>query len=64
MTQQFQYWALYPEETTMQKHTCAPMFIASLCTIARTLKQPECPLTGERIKKIWYIHKQWTITQP
>ena len=30
------------------------MFIAALFTIARTWKQPRCPLTGERIKKLWY----------
>ena len=31
------------------------MFIAALFTIARTLKQPRCPLTEEWIKKLWYI---------
>ena len=34
-----------------------PMFIAVLFTIAKTWKQPKCPLTGEWIKKMWYIHK-------
>ena len=28
---------------------------AALCTIARTQKQPKCPLTEEWIKKMWYI---------
>ena len=32
------------------------MFIAALFTIARTWKQPKCPLTDERIKKMWYIY--------
>ena len=32
------------------------MFIAALFTIARTWKQPRCPLTDERIKNLWYIH--------
>ena len=32
------------------------MFIASLFTIARTWKQPRCPLTDEWIKKWWYTH--------
>ena len=32
------------------------MFIATLCTIARTGKQPTCPLTDEQIKKLWYIY--------
>ena len=31
------------------------MFIAALFTIARTWKQPVCPLTEEWIKKMWYI---------
>ena len=33
-----------------------PMFIAELFTIARTWKQPSFPLTGEWIKKLWYIY--------
>ena len=32
------------------------MFIAALFTIARTWKQPRCPLTDEWIKKMWYIY--------
>ena len=32
------------------------MFIAALLTIARTWKQPKCPLTDERIKKMWHIY--------
>ena len=32
------------------------MFIAALFTIAKTWKQPKCPLTDEWIKKIWYIY--------
>ena len=32
------------------------MFIAALFTIARTWKQPKCPLTGKWIKNIWYIY--------
>ena len=31
------------------------MFIA-LFTIARTRKQPKCPLTDEWIKKMWYTY--------
>ena len=31
------------------------MFTAALFTIARTWKQPRCPLTDELIKKLWYI---------
>ena len=32
------------------------MFIAVLFTIAATWKQPKCPSTDERIKKMWYIY--------
>ena len=31
--------------------------MVTLFTIARTWKQPKCPLTDEWIKKIWYIYK-------
>ena len=46
----------YPEKTVIQKVSCTTMFIAALFTIARTLKQPKCPSTGEWIKKMWYIY--------
>ena len=32
------------------------MFTAALFAIARTWKQPRCPLTEEWIRKLWYIH--------
>ena len=38
------------------KDICIALFIAALFTIARTWKQPRCPLTDEWIKKLWYIH--------
>ena len=42
-----------PEETKIEKDTCTPLFTAALFTIARTWKQPRCPLTDEWIKKLW-----------
>ena len=30
--------------------------IVTLFTIAKTWKQPKCPLTDEWIKKMWYIY--------
>ena len=33
-----------------------PVFIVALFTIARTWKQPKCPLTDEWIKKMQYIY--------
>ena len=47
---------IYPEKTIIAKDTGAPVFIAALFTIARTWKQPRCPLTDEWIKKLWYIY--------
>ena len=47
---------IYPEETKIERHTCIPLFIAALFTIARTWKQPICPSTDEWIKKLWYIY--------
>ena len=48
---------IYAKETKLEKDTCTPMFIAALFTIARTWKQPRCPLTDEWIKKLWYINR-------
>ena len=47
---------IYPEETTIEKDTCIPLFTAALFTIARTWKQPRCPSTDKWIKKLWYIY--------
>ena len=38
------------------KKTRVPLLIAAPFTIARTWKQPRCPLTDEWIKKLWYIY--------
>ena len=46
---------IFPEETKAEKDTCALMFTAALFTIARTWKQPRCPLTDEQIKKLWCL---------
>ena len=35
---------------------CTPMFTAALFTIAKTWKQPKCPITEEWVKKMWYIY--------
>ena len=47
---------IYTEETGIERDTCTPMFIAALFTIARTWKQPRCPLADEWIRKLWYIY--------
>ena len=48
--------SIYPEENKTEKDTRTPVFTAALFTIARTWKQPRCPLTDEWIKKLWYIY--------
>ena len=32
------------------------MFTAALFTVAKTWEQPQCPLTDEWTKKMWYIY--------
>ena len=57
MTQQFKsILGIYPKKTRIEKDTGTQVFIAALFTIARTQKQPRCPLTDEQIK--------WNITWP
>ena len=43
--------SIYPEENKIEKDTCIPLLTAALFTIARTWKQPRCPLT-----ELWYIY--------
>ena len=54
---------MYPEETKIEKDTCIPLFTAALFTIAKTWKEPLCPLTDEWIKKCG-SYTQWNITKP
>ena len=46
---------IYLDKIFLKKDTCTPMFIAALFTIAKTRKQPKCPLTDHWIK-MWYIY--------
>ena len=43
-------------KTVIQKDTFILRFTAALFTIAKTWKQPKCPLTEEWIKKMWYMY--------
>ena len=47
---------IYLEKTIIQKESSTTMFIAALFTIAKTWKQPRCPLTDEWIKMMWHIY--------
>ena len=47
---------MYLEKNMVQKDTCPPVFIVALITIAKTWKQPKCPLISKWIKKMWCVH--------
>ena len=47
------FLGIYPDKTIILKDIGTPMFIAALFTIAKTWKQPKCPLTDEWIKKMY-----------
>ena len=51
MIQRSHSWASIQRQPYFED-TCTPMFIAALYTIAKTWKQPKCPLTEEWIKKV------------
>ena len=42
---------IYSEKIILQKDTYTSIFIAALFTVAKTWKQPKCPLTDEWRKK-------------
>ena len=47
---------IHPEETRTERDACTSLFTAVLSTIARTWKQPRCPLADEWIRKLWDIY--------
>ena len=49
-------YILKRQKVLTQKVAWTPMFIAALFTIAKTWKQPKCPLTDEWIKKMWHVY--------
>ena len=53
-----EYIYIYPKETKslFLKDICIPIFIAVLFKIAKTWKQPKCPLIDELIKKMPHTH--------
>ena len=40
----------------MSQDMCSTLFIAALFVIARSWKQPRCPMTEEWIQKMWFIY--------
>ena len=47
---------IHTEETRTERDMCTTVFIAALFTIARTWKQPRCPLSDEWIRKLCYTY--------
>ena len=47
--------SIYLEETIIWKDICTPIFTEALFTIAKTWKQPKCPMADEWLK-VWYIY--------
>ena len=47
---------IHTKETRIERDTCTPVFITALFIIARTWKQPRCPLADKWIGKLWYIY--------
>jgi hypothetical protein len=48
---------IYPEDgPTCNEDTCSTGFIAVLFIIARSWKEPRCPVAEEWIQKMWYIY--------
>ena len=56
MIQQSYSCAYIWRKLLIQKDGSTPIVIAALFTLAKTWKQLKCPLTDERIKKMWYIY--------
>ena len=46
---------IYTEKTII-RDICTPMFIAALCTVAKTWKHPKCPSIEGWIKKVWCLY--------
>ena len=47
---------IHTEETRIERDMCTPVFVTALFTIARTWKQPGCPLADRWIRKLLYIY--------
>ena len=48
--------SIHTKETRIERDTCTPVFITAPFTIARTWKQPRCPLADKLIRQLWYIY--------
>ena len=55
MIQQSHPWESIQRKPNSKRYT-HPSVHCSAITIAKTLKQAQCPLTEEWIKKMWYMY--------
>ena len=46
---------MHTKETSLERDTCTPVFIAALFTIARAWKQPRCPSADDK-QVVVHIH--------
>ena len=53
--QQSHSW-VYIQRKLIPRDACSSIFIAALFIIAKTWKQPKCPVTDKQIKKMWHTH--------
>ena len=51
---------IYLDKTLLKKDACTRMFIAALFTIAKTCKQPKCPLTDDWIVVYIYTREYYS----
>jgi hypothetical protein len=49
-------WNIPKRCPPMHSDTCSTIFISALSIIARSWKQPRCPLTRDLIQKMWFIY--------
>ena len=56
MTQESHCWSYTHRKPELKETRVPPMFITALFAIAKTWKQPRCPLADEWITKLWYIY--------
>jgi len=47
---------IHPKETRTERDVCIPMFIAALCIITRTWKQPKWPSAYKWMTKLWHMY--------
>ena len=51
------FLGIYPKDAlSFHWGMCSTMFIVALFVIARSWKQPRCPMTEEWIQKMWFIY--------